>query len=168
MSRMRKQDEMENLRIENDRLKIDNTVLEDELQRLRDQLASRGIVPCTQSFNPAIKPDYERPLTPPESSKLDQSTTSPQSIPALTDSSSPSVPSEDWESKMDSSKPLFTESPAAFANLVDPADLKPSDDSRSAATCSLQWTSDTFQNSAASAPTPRRSKRSRTRQEQCV
>ena len=139
MSRMRKQDEMENLRRENDRLKVDNQDLEDELTRLRDELSSRGIAPATQPFRPSIKTELERPLTPPESSALDK-LASPQSVPSLTHTSSPSAPSLDLDHNPDPAKSLFADAQNVFGPLpLDTPGLKPSDDSRSAETCSHPW-----------------------------
>ncbi|KAL9050193.1 MAG: hypothetical protein Q9162_006788 [Coniocarpon cinnabarinum] len=73
MSRMRKQDEMENLRIENDRLRIDNSDLENEIRRLRDELGGRpGGAPTTSTFSPRIKSEmHSRPVTPADPIQLD-------------------------------------------------------------------------------------------------
>ena len=164
MSRMRKQDEMENLRIENDRLRIDNTDLENEIKRLREELASRPNASSNKVFNSSIKTEAgSRPMTPPNSHQQSmlhsENSSPPQSMPSLT--YSPSEPSLD----LDAQQSLFTHIPASLdPSTINPADLKCSDDSRSAATCSLQWTPDTSTISAGSLKT-RRSRRIQSREE---
>lgn len=163
MSRMRKQDEMENLRIENDRLRIDNTDLENEVQRLRDEIAGRPVAPPSHKFNPRIKSEHEsRPITPPtqfdRSGSTDSTSTSPQSMPSLSYSSTSSYTTVSSEDHHDSNQPIFTDNLTAFdPSTVNPSDLKQTDVSRSAETCSLQWTSDSHKVSVMT--TPRRSQR---------
>ena len=155
---------MENLRRENERLKVDNQDLENEVFRLRDELAaSHGVAPPTHRFNPSVKNEFDRrPMSPPES--LERST-SPKSVPSLTHTSSPTAPSLDVDPQIEMQKPLFADNTTAFGHLtVDPTDLKHSDDSRSAVTCSLQWTSEMHQAIEVSPPL-RRSQRVRVKAE---
>ena len=165
MSRMRKQDEMENLRLENERLTVDKQHLENEIQRLRDELTNRPFVPPSTTFNPAVKNEFEhRPMTPPDSY---QDSTSPQPVPSLAYTSSPSGSSLDLDEHTATQKPLFADNTAFGPFTVDPTNLKQSDDSRSAEACSQQWTLDSHQISAVSQP-HRRSQRVRVRQDQIV
>ena len=162
---MRKQDEMENLRIENDRLRVDNAGLEEELKRLRCELGGQPGAFASNTFSPRVKREcMSRPITPADSMErsmsTDSTTSSPQSLPSLSYSTS-STPSNDFDSQSEH-RPLFAEHLTFDPSTINPSDLKRTDVSRSAETCSLQWTSDTHKIMVVS-PTPRRSHRLQTK-----
>ncbi|KAL9088423.1 MAG: hypothetical protein Q9159_003123 [Coniocarpon cinnabarinum] len=128
MSRMRKQDEMENLRIENDRLRIDNSDLENEIRRLRDELGGRpGGAPTTSTFSPRIKSEmHSRPVTPADPIQRTFSTDSSSSMPSLSYSSTSSTPSNDFEDS--EHRPSFADKLPSFdPSTINPSDLKQSD-----------------------------------------
>ena len=119
-SRMRKQDEMEQLKLTNAKLKQDNEYLTKEMSRLRDELhAFSANIPRGQ------------PLTPPASNYDAWGT------PSLTTSHSPTGSPLDHESIPTPITPLFD-------NHQFLADCKQFDASHSAAMCSQPWTSNSF------------------------
>lgn len=140
MSRMRKQDEMETLKIVNDRLLQDNSALEDEVTRLRDELNRyrSGNTSLTTNFS-------RRPITPPykaENANNNNATSHNSPMPSLT-SHSPSDQSVDMDI-LTTPHPTESYLTPKFPLFVDTSHSKQPGVSHSAEMCSPQWTPGLF------------------------